>query len=154
MNHAAIGHNQGPIFDPEERWDAIPRLGQSYACPKVLIRDLPPGLIPESYFKVIEDNQKQDPDGRLWVQPCCRRIRTNGMIEAWYSSELDRERRIPDIYILTCTDCGRLHRQFCVGGSINSGCYPEYRPFWPSLDFGKNHSFARRESKRAATRME
>lgn len=129
-----FGHNRGPAFDVgDDRWDAKPRLGQSYACPKVPIRDLPAGLIPEKYFTAIETNQKRDSFGNLDVQPCCRHIREHGHIEAWYSSPADEKRRIPDIYVLTCGECGRLHRRFCVGGSIGSGAEPEYRPFWPIL---------------------
>lgn len=124
---AALGHNLGPPLD-DERWDAKPRLGQSYACPKVRISALPDGLVPEKYFTAIELSPKPD------VEACCRTIRKQGSIEAWYSSPADRARRVPDIYVLTCNECGRLHRRFCVGGSIGSGAYPEYRPFWPGAE--------------------
>lgn len=132
---AKVGDNLGPAFDAgDDRWDAKPRLGQSYACPKVPIRDLPKGLIPDKYFLEVENNQKRDALGNLDVQPCCREIRKHGSIEAWYSAPADRTRRIPDIYVMTCGECNRLHRRQCVGGSIGSGAYPEYRPFWPTLE--------------------
>lgn len=130
--YALPGHNQGPPLDPDERWDRKPRLEQSYACPKVYIRELLASgiVIPERYFEAIEQNQEREPSGALAVPACCRRIRAQGMIEAWYSSPADRDRRIPDIYVMTCMECGRLHRRFCVGGSIKSGTVPEYRPMW------------------------
>lgn len=130
---ASLGHNLGPPLD-DDRWDAKPRLGQSYACPKVPIRDLPKGLIPEHYFDPMERPRPRADGTMPVIDPCCREIRKHGSIEAWYDSPADRERRIPTIYVLTCGECGRLHRRFCVGGSIGSGAYPEYRPFWPTLE--------------------
>jgi hypothetical protein len=70
-------------------------------------------------MEALEHNQQ--------IASCCRHPE-NHEIEAWYSSDADRERGIPDIYIFTCT-CGRQHKRFCVGGSDPSR--PEtQRPFW------------------------
>jgi hypothetical protein len=70
-------------------------------------------LLPAKYYESLEQNQK--------LLSCCRHPE-NHDIEAWYSSEEDRAKRIPDIYILYCT-CGRRHRRFCVGMG-------DVRPFW------------------------
>lgn len=80
------------------------------------------GLLPTKYIEALEHNQQ--------IASCCRHPE-NHTIEAWYSSEADRDRGVPDIYIFTCT-CGRKHRRFCVGGSAGSGpnAQPEVRPFW------------------------
>ena len=62
-------------------------------------------------------------------RPCCKRP-LNHDIEAFYSSEKDRDRGIPDIYVMHCR-CGRKHRRFMVGGSIGSGVVDTMpRPFW------------------------
>jgi hypothetical protein len=69
-------------------------------------------VLPLKYFEQLEQNQQ--------VASCCRHPE-NHEVEAWYSSEADKAKRIPDIYINYCT-CGRRHYRFCVGGGE--------RPFW------------------------
>ncbi len=54
------------------------------------------------------------------TRACCRNPIAHD-IEAFYSSEVDRDKGHPDIYVLHCT-CGRKHRRFCVGSGS--------RPFW------------------------
>lgn len=76
-------------------------------------------LIPTRYIEALEQNQQ--------IAHCCRHPE-NHEIEAFYSSDADRDRGVPDIYIFHCT-CGRKHRRFCVGGSIGSGTQ-DLRPFW------------------------
>ncbi len=53
-------------------------------------------------------------------RPCCREPVKHD-IEAFYSSEADKEKGHPDIYVLHCP-CGRKHRRFAVGGGA--------RPYW------------------------
>ena len=78
-------------------------------------------MLPVKYIEALEQNQQ--------LLHCCRHPE-NHDIEAWYSSEEDRDRGVPDIYIFHCT-CGRKHRRFCVGGSIGSGATDDHpRPFW------------------------
>ena len=54
------------------------------------------------------------------TRACCRDSLKHD-IEAFFSSEADKAKGIPDIYVLHCK-CGRKHRRFCVGGGP--------RPFW------------------------
>jgi hypothetical protein len=94
---------------------------QHLACPPYPVAKLG-GIVPLKYLEALEQNQQ--------IASCCRHPE-NHTIEAWYSSDEDKERGVPDIYILTCT-CGRKHRRFCVGGSpgSGSGALLETRPFW------------------------
>ena len=94
---------------------------QHLACPPRPVAKLG-NLIPTKYIEGLEQNQK--------IASCCRHPE-NHTIEAWYSSDEDRDRGVPDIYIFTCT-CGRKHRRFCVGGSEGAGPNAplELRPFW------------------------
>ena len=91
------------------------------ACPRYPVKHLS-GLLPAKYIEALEQNQQ--------IAHCCRHPE-NHEIEAFYSSDADRDRGVPDIYIFHCT-CGRKHRRFCVGGSAGSGpnATPEFRPFW------------------------
>ncbi len=82
------------------------------ACERVPVRSVK-HLVPDHYRETLEHNQK--------LASCCRDT-DNHAIEAWYSSERDARKGIPDIYILHCS-CGRQHRRFCVGGG-------DVRPFW------------------------
>ncbi len=79
-------------------------------------------LIPTKFIEALEHNQK--------IASCCRHPE-NHDIEAWYSSEDDYRKGVPDIYIFHCT-CGRQHRRFCVGGSTDpaTGEKTHPRPFW------------------------
>lgn len=94
---------------------------QYLACPPYPVAKLGT-LIPTKYIEALEQNQK--------IASCCRHPE-NHTLEAWYSSETDRDLKVPDIYIFTCS-CGKKHRRFCVGGSAGSGPAPvlEERPFW------------------------
>ena len=91
------------------------------ACPRYPVAKLQ-GLLPPRFIEALEQNQQ--------IASCCRHPE-NHDIEAFYSSDADRERGVPDIYVFHCT-CGRKHRRFCVGGSAGSGpnAQPEFRPFW------------------------
>lgn len=95
---------------------------QYLACPRYPVAKLGNLLLPSKYLEALEQNQK--------IASCCRHPE-NHDIEAWYSSEADRDRGVPDIYIFHCT-CGKKHRRFCVGGSAGSGpnAPQETRPFW------------------------
>lgn len=88
------------------------------ACPKYPVSKLI-NLLPVKFIEALEQNQL--------LLSCCRHPE-NHEIEALYSSEKDRDRGIPDIYIFHCT-CGRKHRRFCVGGSLGNGPQ-DFRPFW------------------------
>jgi hypothetical protein len=96
-------------------------MAQHLACPPYPVAKLG-ALIPPRFVEALEHNQL--------IRSCCRHPE-NHTIEAWFSSDDDRDRGVPDIYIFTCT-CGRKHRRFCVGGSIGAGpdAAPEPRPFW------------------------
>jgi len=89
------------------------------ACPRYPAEKLR-DILPPKYFEALEQNQL--------IASCCRHPE-NHEIEALYSSEADRDRGVPDIYIFHCT-CGRRHARFCVGGSAGSGGEQEMRPFW------------------------
>ena len=91
------------------------------ACPRYKVSKLM-NRLPIRFIEALEHNQK--------LASCCRHPE-NHTLEAWFSSDDDRDRGVPDIYIFTCT-CGRKHRRFCVGGSVGSGpeAVPGTRPFW------------------------
>lgn len=91
------------------------------ACPRYPVAKIM-HLLPIRFIEALEQNQQ--------IASCCRHPE-NHDIEALYSSEEDRDRRIPDIYIFHCT-CGKKHRRFMVGGSAGSGpsAKVETRPFW------------------------
>ena len=113
---------------------------QHLACDRVRVKNPAPDVwtaggakIPLRWAEALEQNQQ--------IASCCRHPE-NHEIEAWYSSDEDKAKGVPDIYIFFCT-CGRAHRRFCVGGnplnpdgSINyaalakSGREEERRPFW------------------------
>lgn len=98
------------------------------ACRRVKVKERPgfPGIlwaggvaIAPKWIEALEQNQQ--------IASCCRHPE-NHDISAWYSSEADRAKGVPDIYIFHCT-CGRAHRRFCVGGS-NRETGVGLRPFW------------------------
>lgn len=107
---------------PQERqelWQEQEADNHFLACPRYPVAKLL-NQLPSKYLTSLEGNEK--------LADCCRRPREHD-IEAFYSKKADKERGVPDIYVLHCT-CGRKHRRFCVGGSIGSGADTEYRPFW------------------------
>jgi len=53
------------------------------------------GLIPAKWIERLEQDQK--------LPSCCRHPE-NHKIEAWFSSETDRQKGIPDIYIFICEE--------------------------------------------------
>lgn len=75
-------------------------------------------MLPVRFVESLEQNQK--------LSSCCRHPEDHD-IEAFYSSEAQRDLGIPDIYINHCT-CGRRHRRFCVG--VGTKDKPEVRPYW------------------------
>lgn len=85
---------------------------QHLACPPHPVAKLG-HLIPPKYIEALEQNQL--------IASCCRHPE-NHTLEAWYSSDADRDRGVPDIYKFKCT-CGRTHVRFCVGNG-------DERPFW------------------------
>lgn len=92
------------------------------ACPRQPVAKLV-GLLPSRYIEALEHNQQ--------IAHCCRNPLDYGDIEAFYSSDADRDRGVPDIYVIHCRECGRRHRRFCVGGSVGSGAgLVDARPFW------------------------
>jgi hypothetical protein len=84
----------------------------SIACERVPLARIK-HIVPDHYREALEHNQK--------LASCCRDTEHHE-IEALYSSDADKAKGVPDIYILHCT-CGRMHRRFCVGGG-------DARPFW------------------------
>lgn len=95
-------------------------MAQHLACARYPVAKLGP-LVPPRWIEALEQNQL--------ISSCCRHPE-NHEIEAWYSSDADKERGVPDIYVFHCT-CGRKHRRFCVGGSPGSGAGTvEWRPVW------------------------
>jgi hypothetical protein len=107
--------------------------GHTLACKRYPVRKLmaydangnldeasPRNLLPLKYVQSLERNQK--------LATCCRHPE-NHEIEAWYSSEADRQKGVPDIYINHCT-CGRRHVRFCVGGDNPVTGEKDFRPFW------------------------
>jgi hypothetical protein len=101
----------------------LSEIGESHtlACVRVPVAKCPV-RIPQKWIESLEQNQL--------ISSCCRHPE-NHDIEAWYSSEADRAKGIPDIYKFHCT-CGRAHVKFCVGGSRNpsTGEITHPRPFW------------------------
>lgn len=95
--------------------------GHAQACPRYPAEKLR-SLLPVRFFEALEQNQL--------LASCCRHPE-NHDLEAFYSSPVDQERGVPDIYVFHCT-CGRKHRRFMVGGSAGSGpnAPVEHRPFW------------------------
>lgn len=109
---------------PEERqelWTEQEAVNHFPACPRYPVAKLM-DLLPAKFLLDLATNEK--------LASCCRKPRDHD-IEAFYSSDGDRERNVPDIYVLHC-QCGRKHRRFMVGGSVGSGPnpQPELRPFW------------------------
>lgn len=108
---------------PEERqeiWYEQEAKNHILACPRVSVSTLLP-IIPEKYLTRLSNDAK--------LLACCRNPREHE-IEAFFTTEADEKRGVPDVYVLHCK-CGRKHRRFCVGGSIGSGVpYTEPRPFW------------------------
>lgn len=113
---------------------------QHLACARVRVKNPAPDVwtaggarLPVRYAEALEQNQQ--------IASCCRHPE-NHEIEAWYSSDEDKAKGVPDIYIFICT-CGRMHRRFCVGGNpklpdgsvdyaalAKAGREEEKRPFW------------------------
>lgn len=84
------------------------------ACPPVRVKNPADGVwtaggarLPLRWAEALEQNQQ--------IASCCRHPE-NHEISAWYSSDAERAKGVPDIYIFHCP-CGRVHRRFCVGGN-------------------------------------
>jgi len=100
-------------------WDETQRLNQRVACKRTKVAKLgADGLL--RYKPWLADNWM----AQKWVAQleqnqllasCCRHPE-NHEIGAFYSSDEDQAKGVPDIYIFFCT-CGRMHRKFCVGGT-------------------------------------
>ncbi len=82
------------------------------ACPKVKVKDFPPGHIPVRYFEAMEHNQL--------IRSCCRHPENHEI--AAFKSHPDE--KAPDIYIFYC-NCGRLHRRYIAARTDR-----EPRPLW------------------------
>jgi hypothetical protein len=87
-------------------------MAHSLACERVKVAKCPARL-PTKYFEALEHNQL--------ISSCCRHPE-NHDVEAWYSSEAEAAKGVPDIYKFHCT-CGRVHTRFCCGGG-------DTRPYW------------------------
>lgn len=107
------------------------------ACPRVKVKNPALGVwtaggarLPLKYAESLEQNQQ--------IASCCRHPE-NHEISAWYSSDEDKAKGVPDIYIFHC-QCGRDHRRFCVGGNprLKDG----------SVDYAALHKMGREEEKR------
>jgi hypothetical protein len=92
-------------------------VAQVLACPRIKV-PLVMNMLPARYIEALEQNQK--------IASCCRHPEDHE-IEAWYSTQEEAAKGIPDIYIFHCT-CGRKHRRFCVGTGSKDN--PEVRAFW------------------------
>jgi hypothetical protein len=88
------------------------------ACVRVPVARCP-ARIPARMLEPMEHNQQ--------IASCCRHPE-NHDISAWYTSAEDAAKGIPDVYVFHCT-CGRVHRQFHVGGS-DRATGNGMRPFW------------------------
>jgi hypothetical protein len=88
------------------------------ACVRVPVARCP-ARIPPRMLEPMEHNQQ--------INSCCRHPE-NHDISAWYTSAEDAAKGIPDVYVFHCT-CGRVHRQFHVGGS-DRATGNGMRPFW------------------------
>jgi hypothetical protein len=75
------------------------------ACPRIPVARCP-ARIPVHLIEGLEHNQQ--------IASCCRHPE-NHDIEALYSSDEDRAKGVPDIYIFHCT-CGRRHIRSIWGG--------------------------------------
>ncbi len=82
------------------------------ACPRVKVKDFPPGHIPQRYFEAMEHNQL--------IRSCCRHPENHEI--AAFKSHPDEQ--APDIYIFYC-NCGRLHRRYIAARTDR-----EPRPLW------------------------
>jgi hypothetical protein len=114
------------------------RAAHRVACPRVPVAKWM-GLIPAYWLEALEQNQQ--------LPHCCRHPE-NHKIEAWYSSEEDRRKGIPDIYIFICEERHELAPALpiIVDGEVQGYSTPEYgeawhrrfmvgggkRPFWES----------------------
>lgn len=120
MSEILVGNRWLSPQERQELWQDQEAANHFLACPRYPVAKLE-GLIPAKYLISLEENEK--------LAACCRKPREHD-IEAFYSSEADKARTVPDIYVLHCT-CGRKHRRFCVGGSMGSGATDTHpRPFW------------------------
>ncbi len=104
----------GPIA---ERFGNIPKGAKlpetiAEACPKVKVKDFPPGHIPPRYFEAMEHNQL--------IRSCCRHPENHEI--AAFKSHPDE--KAPDIYIFYC-NCGRMHRRYIAARTDK-----EPRPLW------------------------
>lgn len=114
-------------------------LSVSAACAPVRVKNPAPDVwtaggvrIPLRWAEALEQNQQ--------IASCCRHPE-NHLISAWYSSDAERAKGTPDIYVFHCP-CGRVHRRFCCGGNPMKdgeidyaalaaiGREPEMRPVW------------------------
>lgn len=93
------------------------------ACVRTSMRQIGHIIPKRLYERNLEQNQN--------IAVCCRHADEHD-IEAFYSSEEDATRGVPDIYVFHCNGCGRKHRVFCVGGSKGAGpdAPMELRPKW------------------------
>lgn len=111
----SIGHNQPPpdelTKDHFERNFDHERNSHAIACSRHPVAKLLDRL-PAKFLTQLETNEK--------LQACCRKPREHE-IEAFYSTPADRDKGIPDIYVMHC-GCGRKHRRLCVGAGD--------RPVW------------------------
>jgi hypothetical protein len=94
---------EAPVYRPNIEDE---HAGHFLACPRYPVAKLL-HLLPPKFLTQLQENDK--------IAECCRDA-VKHEIEAWYSSAADRDKGIPDIYIMHCA-CGREHRRFCVGGS-------------------------------------
>lgn len=108
----------------QEIWYEQEAKNHILACPRVRVRSVLP-ILPTKYLTEFISERTRE---------CCRKSEEHE-IEAFFTTKLDEERGVPDVYVLHCK-CGRKHRRFCVGASIGSGVpYTEPRPFWGADKF-------------------
>jgi hypothetical protein len=79
------------------------------ACRRAKLSKVPV-KVPGKWIAQLEQNQQ--------IAHCCRNPEEyDHEIEAFYSSDADRDRGVPDVYVFHCSGCGRKHTRFCLGGT-------------------------------------
>ncbi len=85
-------------------------------------------LLPDRWITSLQNNEE--------LLDCCRDAEAHDIAAYWTSAaERDRTsneggRTAPDVYVLYCISCARMHRRFCVGGDRRPDGTYERRPFW------------------------
>ena len=110
----------GPASDPLKAERLEEHKNHHLAFKRVPVADCP-AKIPTRWIEALEHNQK--------IPSCCRHPENHDIVSL-YSSNDDKAKGVPDIYIFICKERhdlgkGRIgeahHRRFCVGGGTRPG---------------------------------